>query len=109
MLRVSTFVLAMAAAIGSGVANPAYGLFDYQKPTPPVAGNCAEIAAAIGPEATWHGEFSGNRYDNTTDHYFPFGASGCFESELACRVWQNDAITYIGQGQIYYTRCRRGG
>lgn len=109
MLRVTALVLAMAAATGSAAAGPLYGLFDYQKPMPPVAGNCSEIAAAIGPGATWHGEITGNRYDTTNDHYYPFGASGCFESEAACRIWQNDALTYMGQGQIYTTRCRRGG
>ena len=84
------------------------GLFDYQEPAPPVAGDCAQISAAIGPEATWYGEFSGKRYDSSTDKYYPYATRGCFKSEYACRVWQQVALTYIGEGPLYYMTCRQG-
>lgn len=89
-------------------ADPLYGLFRYDPPRPPVGGDCNAFAAAVGPEATWYGEFAGNRYDNFHDKYFPFSARGCFDSEFACRVWQNDALTYLGQGAMLYSICRRG-
>jgi hypothetical protein len=73
-----------------------------------VAGDCAAIAAAVGPEATWYGEFSGKYFDNFADNYHPFAARGCFDSEYACRVWQNEAITYLSRGPVYYTSCRLG-
>jgi hypothetical protein len=109
MRRIAALLVAMLAAAGSAAADPLYGFFDYRKPVPPVAGDCAAIAAAIGPEATWYGEFSGRRWDNFTDEYYPFAARGCFDSEFACRVWQNQAITYLDRGPMNYSSCRRGG
>ena len=108
MRKVVALVLTVLVATPAA-ADPLYGFFDYRKPRPPVAGDCAQIAAAVGPEATWYGEFAGRRWDNFTDKYYPFSARGCFESEFACRVWQNQALTYADGGPMYYTRCRRGG
>lgn len=110
MRRISlALILTVVGAAGSATADPFYGFFDYQKPLPPVAGDCAAIAAAIGVEATWYGEFSARRLDNqVSDKYEPFSAQGCFESEWDCRIWHQQAITYIDGGPIYYATCRRG-
>lgn len=89
-------------------ADPYDDFFDYEEPRLPVGGDCEAIAAAIGPEATWYGEFSGKHYDNFTDQYSPFAAFGCFESHFACQIWQHQALTYIGQGPLYYMTCRPG-
>jgi len=97
--------LLVLAGTGSGVA----GFFDYQKPQLPPSNDCAAVAAAVGPESTWHGEFSGRRYDSFSDRYFPFAARSCFASLSACREWQVQLSVYIEQGPITYTLCRRGG
>ena len=98
--------MVLAAGVAASPASAFF--FDYQKPPPPVAGDCASIASRIGPAATWYGEFAGNYYDDFTDHRSPYSARGCFKSEYDCRVWQNQAISYIGQGGIIYMRCRQG-
>ena len=108
MLRSVVASVALLVAASTAGADPLYGLFRYEAPRPPVAGDCNAIAASIGPAATWYGEFAGNRYDTLFDNYSPFSARGCFESEFACRVWQNDAITYLGQGTMLYATCRQG-
>ncbi len=102
-------LIVIAASIAPAAADPLYGLFRYDKPRPPVAGDCGAIAAAVGGEATWYGEFAGKRYDDFADRYHPFSARGCFESEVACRIWTNQAITYLGRGPMVYATCRRGG
>jgi hypothetical protein len=101
---------ASLAAVAFGVAStPALAFwFDYQKPPPPVGGDCAAIASEIGPAATWYGHFAGNYYDDFTDHRYPYSAQGCFKSEGACRRWQNDAVSYTGRGGIIAMSCRRG-
>ena len=99
-------ILAVIFALSAG--SPALAFFNYQAPQPPVGGDCGAIAAQIGPEATWYGEFAGNRYDEYSEHYFPFSARGCFTSEYECRVWQNDGVSYLGRGGIVYMRCRQG-
>jgi hypothetical protein len=109
MRRLAGFAVTAVAAVFSAAATPASAFFlDYQKPPPPVGGDCGSIASQIGPEATWYGEFAGNYYDDFTDNRFPYSARGCFASEYACRVWQNEAISYIGRGGIVYMRCRQG-
>jgi hypothetical protein len=82
--------------------------FNHQADRPPVAGSRPEIAAAAGSEGTWFGRFSGQRFDSFVDSYKPFSARGCFKSELACRIWQQRAITYIDAGRIVGTSCRLG-
>jgi hypothetical protein len=93
---------------GTAAAYPSYGLFGYQDPQPPVAEDCGAVAAAIGPAATWYGEFAGNRYDNFKDRFFPFSARGCFQTEYQCRIWNQVAITYLDGGQMLTARCTQG-
>ncbi len=100
MRRAALVLIAVLGLAGSAAAqNPLVDLFRYEPTPPPVAGSCP---------AAWYGQFSGRRFDNFTDAYLPFAARGCFDSELACRVWQQRAITYLARGPIYYTSCRRG-
>jgi hypothetical protein len=109
MRKLAAIALATMVATVGIATNPVFAFFfDYQKPQPPIGGDCGSIAAQIGPDATWYGEFAGNYYDDFTDHRYPFSARGCFESEYACRVWQNDAVSYTGRGGIVYMRCRQG-
>ena len=75
---------------------------------PPPGGDCNEIAARIGADATWYGEFSGNYHDSFREMYFPVSARGCFTSEYECRRWQNEAMSFAGQGGMLYARCRQG-
>jgi hypothetical protein len=109
MLRAVVTAFAILTMVGIANADPLYGLFDYQKAEPPVSGDCAAVAAKVGPEATWYGEFAGNRVDDI-NYRSPhaFAARGCFPSEYACRVWQNVAISYLRGGPVFYTRCQRG-
>lgn len=108
MRKMAVFVVTLLAAVGSS-AGPAAALFDYyQEPQPPVAGDCATVAASVGAGATWYGEFAGNRYDEFLERQYPFSVRGCFESEYACKVWQHEALTYTGRGGLVYMRCRPG-
>jgi hypothetical protein len=106
MPRIVLAVLLLLATTAAGSAGPFYGLFDYDEPKPPVAGDCDAIAAKIGRDATWYGEFGGNRVDSYSDNRGPFSARGCFPSEGACRVWVQQAITYLYEGKMLYQRCR---
>jgi hypothetical protein len=106
-MRKATLMVVVAVAFGAATPARAFW-FDYQKPSPPVGGDCDAIAGEIGPEATWYGEFAGNYYDDFTDYKYPYSARGCFRSEFDCRVWQNDAISYTGRGGIVAMRCRQG-
>lgn len=110
MRRISAWAATALAAVlvapSSGAAAP---YRDYDARTgPPVAGDCGRIVAALGQDRTWYGEFSGRRYDTFTDRYYPYGASGCFESEGACRLWHQQGLTYLGVGPLNYMTCRRG-
>ena len=40
--------------------------------------------------------------------YFPISARGCFVSEYECRRWQNEAMSFAGQGGMLYARCTQG-
>jgi hypothetical protein len=103
-----SLVLIVGAAAADSYHDPFYGFFDYEEAPLPVGGDCEAIASVIGSGATWYGEFSGKRWDIYFDRLSPFAAQGCFESELACRLWQHQALTYIGGGPMYYTSCRPG-
>jgi hypothetical protein len=105
MPRIIALVLLVVAAIASpAAADPLYDFFHYEEPRPPVSGDCGAAGEGI-----WYGEFAGKRYDNFRDQYEPFSARGCFESELACRIWTNQAVTYLGRGPMIYATCRRRG
>jgi hypothetical protein len=78
----------------------------YRPAPPPVGGDCGAVAAAIGPEATWFGTFSGKRR-LPNERFQAFGAQACFDREADCRVWQQRAINYA-DGPIGFTSCRRG-
>jgi len=106
MLRTAIAVAAVLAMNTASAAGPIESFFHYDAPREPVAGDCDAIAAAIGRDAAWYGEFSGNRYDNFSDQSWPYGARGCFKSEYACRVWQQQSITCLLQGTLRYTFCR---
>lgn len=93
------------ALVGSAAADPFYGLFRYDDPNP-IAGDCATIAAAVGPQNTWYGQYSGKYVDPFTDQVLPFGSRGCFDSEFACRRWQNETMTYTNGGPTYHTSCQ---
>jgi hypothetical protein len=98
-------VLLTLAGAGSSFA----GFLHYDAPVLPPSNDCAAVAAAVGPGATWRGEFAGFRYDSFSDRYFPFSARSCFETQSECRYWQAAVSAYIEQGKITYTTCRRGG
>ena len=98
--------VAIAASVSAGQA---FAFLDYyQEPQAPQAGDCNAIAARIGPDATWYGEFAGNRYDEFNERRYPFSDRGCFPNEFECRAWQNQAVSYAGRGGIVYMRCRPG-
>jgi hypothetical protein len=109
-MRFSVLALSAVACLAgpATMAQPFENLFDYQEPRRPRGGDCDQIAAAIGADATWHGDFSGKRWEDFNEQSYPFGLQGCFESELACRIWQQQAMTYAGRGGVNATSCRRG-
>lgn len=108
MRRIVSFLVAVFLMSGASAANPISGFLYYEAPQAPVGGDCNAIAAAIGAEATWRGEFSGTRIADFNDYRYPYSARGCFKSEYACRVWQNAALSYLGRGFLVATTCRRG-
>ena len=109
-IAVLVFSVALMSAANFAAADPITGLVDsffhYREPAPPMSGDCASISAAIGPQNTWYGEFSG-RYLGRFERYQSYSARGCFDSEIACRIWQHQALTYAS-GPVLYMTCRRG-
>lgn len=99
---------ALLVPIPALAGNPVEDFFRYEGPPVPRSRDCGQLNAAIGPAAVWHGEFSGKRYDSFTERYQPYATQGCFESEIACRIWQGQATSVTEGGPIYYTSCRRG-
>ncbi|HWT29993.1 MAG TPA: hypothetical protein VN240_03095 [Propylenella sp.] len=101
MRRAALVMIAvLACAAPAAAQDPITDFFRYKPSPAPVAGDCP---------AAWYGEFSGQRYDTFAETYRPFAARGCFETELACRIWQQQAITHLDRGPLYYTRCRPAG
>ena len=98
MRRVVLGALLVLALGGPSSADPFDDFFDYEKPRIPPTGPCEGAA--------WYGEFSGNRYDSFLETYRPASARGCFQTEAECRRWQNDAISTLDRGPIYYAICR---
>ena len=94
--------LLLSLATTPAAAQPFEDFFRYEEPRLPVASEC-------GGAAAWRGEFAGRRYDNFRDRYEPVSARGCFDSESECRIWNQQAITYLGRGPMYYATCRPGG
>jgi hypothetical protein len=111
MRNLTLLICALLCVTDPAVArDPVTGLihsfFYYQAPLPPVGGDCAAIAAEVGPASTWFGEFSGKR-ELVNERFTFYSTRGCFESEFACRVWQQQVLTYA-TGAITYTSCRPG-
>lgn len=79
----------------------------YRPAPPPLGGDCAAVAAAVGPESTWLGTFSGRRRVLSGNSYNAYWAQGCFDREVDCRVWQQRALNYA-DGPVQFTSCRRG-
>ena len=103
-----SMILAGLALLAIPDFSYAGGLFQYDREQQPISGNCHALAARLGPEGVWYGFYSGKRYDDFSENYFPYAARGCFESEFACRIWQNQAMTYSERGPTYFTSCRLG-
>jgi hypothetical protein len=106
MLRIVVAAAAFLTMNAACAAGPIESFFHYDEPKPPVAGDCDAIAEAIGRDATWYGEFGGNRIDSFSHSRGPFSARGCFPSEYACQVWQQQALNYLYEGTMLYARCR---
>jgi len=100
----SVLAFAFATAVLAGA--PTFAL-TYEG-WPPSGGDCGAIAAQRGAGATWYGEFAGRHYDSFREMYFPISARGCFVSEYECRRWQNEAMSFAGQGGMLYARCTQG-
>ena len=87
-MRVAAFALALFLTQRRGPRRPVTSvLFDYDEPQPPVGGDCDAIAAAIGPEATWYGEFAGNHVDDFTDCEVGLFRARLLQVEYACRAF----------------------
>jgi hypothetical protein len=98
--------LSAPAAARDPVTGLVHSFFGGYRPPPyPAGGDCAAIAAAIGPQATWFGTFSGKRIEREESN--AFGAEGCFPSEIECRIWQQRAINYASAA-VQFTSCRPG-
>jgi hypothetical protein len=106
MRRLAILVLCAFVAASAGTSARTLLPPDARDPAP--GGDCRKIAAEIGSDATWYGEFSGRRYDDFGEMFYPISARGCFVSEYECRRWQNEAMSFAGRGGVVYTRCRQG-
>lgn len=107
-MRLVSAVLALAL-LGAAPARADFigDFFRYEANPEPPAGDCRALAASYGAENVWYGEYSGKKFKEWDNGSLPYGARGCFTSELECRVWQQRTITYA-VGPIYVTRCVRG-
>ncbi len=108
MRHAAIALLAALPLAGSASAASFEQLFQYDRNRQPVSGDCRALSAQLGPGAVWYGEYVGKRYDDFIESYFSYSARGCFKSEFACRVWQNQAMTYSERGPTFYTFCRLG-
>jgi hypothetical protein len=97
----------VALAPAAAPANPIADFFTSSPMPKPLAVDCAELARELGPAAAWYGEYAGNRFNFWSESYNSYSARGCFESEFACRRWQNETITWT-DGKIAYMFCRQG-
>jgi hypothetical protein len=101
-----TAILALSFALGVPAGTPSFALTYENGPKP--GGDCRAVAAQRGAGATWYGEFAGRHYDSFREMYFPISARGCFVSEYECRRWQNESMSFAGQGGMLYARCTQG-
>ncbi|MGQ7793796.1 hypothetical protein ACUN0C_15425 [Faunimonas sp. B44] len=108
-MRALTGLAAVALVLGTSAAHADFlgDLFRYEPRVEPRAGDCAALAAAIGPGAVWYGRYAGKYLNTANDRHRAYSAEGCFASEAACRVWQQRSITYA-LGPIVVTSCRPG-
>jgi hypothetical protein len=106
MRRIAVVAQLFFIAFAVASAAPALALTYGDGPAP--GGDCRAIASRIGADATWYGEFSGRHYDSFREMYFPISARGCFVSQYECRRWQNEAMSFAGQGGMLYARCTQG-
>ena len=60
----------------------------------PPAGNCRQVAAALGGSGYWFGRFSGY-YKDLFDDRRPIAAQGCFYTEYECRRWINEVQSAV--------------
>ena len=105
----SLLLAALACTLVASVAS-ANPIVDFLSSSPmpkPLAGDCATLARELGPDAAWYGEYAGNQFNFWSESYNSYSARGCFESEFACRRWQNETITWT-DGKIAYMFCRQG-
>ena len=66
------------------------------------------IASRIGPERNLVRRVRWPPLRQLSRDVFPISARGCFVSEYECRRWQNEAMSFAGQGGMLYARCTQG-
>jgi hypothetical protein len=71
----------------------------------PPAGNCRQVAAALGASGYWFGRFSGY-YEDLFDDRRPIAAQGCFATEYECRRWINEVQSAVLEPGFMSCRLR---
>lgn len=73
-------------------------------PPPPVP-HCDDVFARYGSQGIWVGNYSGRYKTQSLVGTAPYGATGCFLSEAACRQWLHQNMTFAGT-PMYVMSCR---
>ena len=102
--------IALFAAIATGLAalvtDPASAYI--RRADKPPAGDCYALASRYGEDNVWFGRYSGFVSLEEKHRQIPFANEGCFRSERACRLWQNENMNFSRGGDFVYSTCNRG-
>ena len=100
-------VFSAAAVLIAGLLPEGAAAFTSRNDKPP-AGDCRALVARYGAGDIWFGRYSGFMGLDEKAREVPFWNQGCFATEAACRLWQNQNMTFTRGGSLGYTSCTRG-
>lgn len=111
MKKNALFQAALAALLAAaplfGASVDGASAFVSRNDKPP-AGDCRALVARHGADQVWFGRYSGFMGLDDRAREVPISNQGCFPSEGACRLWQNENMTFTRGGSLGYTSCEPG-
>ena len=100
-------LLTACAALFATAAIDGASAFVSRSDKPP-AGDCRSLVARYGADQVWFGRYSGFQGIDDKAREVPFSNQGCFATEAACRLWQNQNMSFTRGGSLRYTSCVQG-
>lgn len=105
-MKTIALLAAAALPLAALIVDPAVA-YTSRADKPP-AGDCHELVARYGADNVWFGLYSGFLSLEFKSRELPFSNLGCFTSEAACRLWQNENMNFSRGGSYRYSTCQRG-